>query len=83
MTQTRKLLTGTLLACMLGVFGQGCADTATDDDSDDSLAQTSPSLDGAVVTPTNDGGSADAGDAGWSSDAGRTVGTSVDAGARR
>ena len=81
MNQTRKLLTGTLLACMLGVFGQGCADSAIDEESDDSLAQTA-SLDGAVVTPTNDGGTADAGDAG-SSDGGRTMRRGVDGGITR
>ena len=85
MTQTRKLLTGTLLACMLGVFGQGCADTTTDEDSDDSLAQAAASLDGAVVAPARDGGGADAGDAGdaGSGDAGGAIGPSVDAGLAR
>ena len=80
MTQARKLLNATLLACTLGVFGQGCADSAMDEESDDSLAQAA-SLDGAVVTPTSDGGTADAGDAG--PDAGRTLGTSVDGGITR
>jgi hypothetical protein len=74
MTKNRKLLTGTIMALMLGAFAQGCADPGSDDSDDDTLAQAAPSLDGAVITPTADAGKADGGAKDGGADAGKVDG---------